>query len=561
MRLLSFLLLSTLSVSSDVQEYTPNIPIVQVRNGSYHGVYNPIYNQEFFLGIPYAQPPVGNLRFRLPQSLNETWTETRAATEYGSMCLQAPEGHIFGSDDCLNINIVRPAGIDPSVKLPVLVYLHGGGFVDGSNSLPTRNVSFIVKESARANSPIIVASLNYRLHIFGFLWGSIPKEAGIGNLGLRDQRLGLKWIQENIESFGGDPTKVTIWGSSAGALSVMSHITAYGGRDDGLFRGGILASNSGFHVDFDEAPLSHTWDAAYQKLQEATGCTTDDSLQCLREVPSEELYQHALNITYPNWGRIIDGDFIQADRSELVRQGKIVPVPIIIGVTTNDGDLVAAGTSQINTTTEWDSWIRGRNHANNETIQILSALYPDIPRLGMPNTLIGRPTGELAHYGTQWKRALAFATDLDFNAPKRAALRHWASLNLTAYSYRFNVYTRNLDIAHGVGHYGELPFVLMNTNGAGYENSIDPFAGTPESYKQVAQVMGRMWISFANYLDPNQNGVISQTWPRYDIRKPQNIVFDANTSTLVFSEPDTIRTEHMDYLNRKMWHLNVESGM
>ncbi|PSN69927.1 alpha/beta-hydrolase [Corynespora cassiicola Philippines] len=561
MHILYGLLLFTLLGETHALKPAQTDPVVEIRNGPLQGIRSSTYDQDFFLGIPYAQPPLGNLRFRPPQPLNTTWQEPRSVEEYSPVCYQEGGGQLVGSDDCLSINVVRPAGIDASAKLPVLVFIHGGGFFNGSNSAPAQNLSFIVQESVRMGSPIIAVNLNYRLHIFGFLWGPVVEAAGLGNLGLRDQRLALEWIHENIESFGADPTKVTIWGSSAGALSVGSHLTLNGGRDDGLFRGAIFSSGSGLVSEFGEVPRSPTWEGAYQQLQEATGCTSvNDSLQCLRELPAHELGQIALNISFPSFLHIIDGVFIQQPRHESLRQGKFIHVPIIHGITSDDGDATAIGSS-INTTQQWESWIRASTGANNESIQAISALYPDIPRLGLPETLSGRPTGELAHYGAQWKRALAFAGDRDFHAPKRAVVRHWASLNLTAYSYHFNVYTKDLDIARGVGHFAELPFIFMNTEGAGYQNRIDPFAGTPDSYKEVARIMGRMWISFANHLNPNQNGVVDGQWPRYDLRSPQNIVFDANVTSLVFTEPDTYRSEQIEYLNSKMFNLSLESGV
>lgn len=553
--LVTFTLLGRIHAQGPVQTN----PIVEIRNGPLQGIHNSAYGQDFFLGIPYAQPPLGNLRFRPPQPLNATWQEPRPVVEYGPRCYQEGGGELVGSDDCLSINVVRPSGIDANAKLPVLLFIHGGGFFNGSNSAPTQNLSFIVEESIKMETPIIAVNLNYRLHIFGFLWGPAVEAAGLGNLGLRDQRLALEWIHENIESFGADPTKVTIWGSSAGALSVGSHLTLNGGRDDGLFRGAIFSSGSGLTNEFGEVPRSPTWDQAYQKLQEATGCKSEnDSLECLRGVPARELGQIALNITFPNFLHIIDGVFIQEPRHELLRQGKFVHVPIIHGVTSDDGDATAIGSS-INTTEQWESWVRASTGANNDSIRVISALYPDIPRLGLPETLGGRPTGELAIYGAQWKRALAFAGDRDFHAPRRAVVRHWASSNLTAYSYRFNVYTKDIDIARGVGHFAELPFIFMNTEGTGYQNRIDPFARTPESYKEVARIMGRMWISFANYLNPNQNEIVQGEWPKYDLRNPQNMVFDANVTSLAFPEPDTYRSEQLEYLNSKMIGLQLES--
>lgn len=188
-------------------------PTVKLQNGSYYGVFNPTYDQDFFLGMPYAEPPIGNLRFRRPQPLNSTWEEPRNATVYQPSCYNYPYPAgplIGGTDDCLTINVVRPAGLDTEAGLPVAVWVHGGGLVSGTAS--AFNMSFIVDESVNMGAPIIVASINYRLHAWGFLWGQAVEDESAGNNGFRDQHLALQWVQENIQAFGGDPDKVTIWG-------------------------------------------------------------------------------------------------------------------------------------------------------------------------------------------------------------------------------------------------------------------------------------------------------------------------------------------------------------
>ncbi|KAF7514498.1 hypothetical protein G7054_g15263 [Neopestalotiopsis clavispora] len=218
-------------------------PSASTKNGTYLGKTNVHYNQDEFLGIPYAQPPVGDLRFRGPASLNESWSEERNATEYSPICVGygSDSNYYESSEDCLTINIVRPAGI-PTEPLPVLVWLYGGGFYEGGTVDPRYNLSRLVQKSVEANKPIIGVSLNYRLSAFGFLWSEEVKANGSANNGLRDQRLALHWLQENVAAFGGDPAKVTLFGESAGAIAIGRHLTAYGGRDDGLFRAVIMES-------------------------------------------------------------------------------------------------------------------------------------------------------------------------------------------------------------------------------------------------------------------------------------------------------------------------------
>ena len=145
------------------------------------------------------------------------------------------------SEDCLYLNVIRPAGYE-NQNLPVGIWIHGGGLSMGGTRDERYNLSFIVDNSVQIGKPIIGVSIAYRLTAWGFLQSSEVSGSGNTNIGLRDQRLALHWLQENIHAFGGDRSKVTIWGESAGAGSVGWHITAYNGRDDGLFRAGIMES-------------------------------------------------------------------------------------------------------------------------------------------------------------------------------------------------------------------------------------------------------------------------------------------------------------------------------
>lgn len=190
-------------------------PTVTLKNGSYYGVHSSAYNQDFFLGMPFAQPPLGELRFRQPQYLNTTWTGERNATVYQPECIgYGSDQWVLGnhiSEDCLSVNIIRPAGASTATRLPVAVFFNPGGFYQGGNSDPRYNMSFIVQQSAEMGSPFVAVSPNYRLSLFGFLYSREVVDLGITNLGMRDQRLALHWVQENIAAFGGDPDKVTIW--------------------------------------------------------------------------------------------------------------------------------------------------------------------------------------------------------------------------------------------------------------------------------------------------------------------------------------------------------------
>ncbi|ENH69467.1 Lipase 4 [Fusarium oxysporum f. sp. cubense race 1] len=553
-------LILALAVAVGAASVTRNSPVVELKNGSYYGTHNSAYNQDLFLGMRYAQAPLNNLRFRHPQPLNSTWEGVRNATEYQSRCYQYgyPSGPLSGgSDDCLHLNVVRPSAAAKE-KLPVLVWIHGGGLVGGFSGDPSSNLSYIIDESVKLGSPIIGVSINYRLGAWGYLWSSAVKAAGVGNNGFRDQRLALQWVQENIAAFGGDPDKVTIWGQSGGARSVASQLTAFGGRDDGLFRAAILESGTGFPTAFGEVEVKDapSFEKGYKTLLKKTNCASaKDSLQCLREVPSLELAQIVGNVSFPVWLDIIDGDFIRDSRSELVRQNKFVPVPIINGVASDDGDFFAQ--RGINTTQEWEAYLR-KEGASNATIEAISALYPDIPRVGLPATFEGRPSGPLALYGSQWKRAVAFGGDRAMHAPKRGWNRKWAKSNATAYSYHFDVVSGDRPAVQGAGHSVDIPFVFRNTERMAQLNATEP---RPGSFDELAVKMSRMWISFASKMDPNFEGMGDVQWPEYEWDGGKNMVFHIDNSSVVHVEDDTYRTEQMEYLDKKLWKVELQSGL
>lgn len=539
-------------------------PVATVQNGSYYGVLNPTYNQDNFLGIPYAQPPTGDLRFRAPQPLNESWDGLRNATEYSPQCFgYGSDTWILGnyvSEDCLTINVVRPHGVgqDDATKLPVALWIHGGGLTNGGSSDPRYNLSRIVDQSVQMGKPMIAASMNYRLHAWGFLFSDEIKAAGAGNLGFRDQHLAIQWVRDNIAAFGGDPKQVTIWGESAGARSVAAQLFAFGGRDEGLYRAAIMQSGTGYETDFGEVDTgAMTWQQYYDTIVSKTNCgTAADTLQCLREVPTWDLSNILNSTASPTFtSPTVDGDFIQGPRWQLVRDGKFVHVPLIIGTNFDEG--TSFGSKGINTTEQWEDFLCSGG-AGNETIAELSALYPDEPALGNPATFEGRPEGELASYGAMWKRVSAFAGDRGYQAPRRVWAQAWAAAGLPTYTYGFNVLSTGIQPIVGSTHFQEVAFVFDNTQGLGYDTvvAVNPFGGKPEPYFQLADMMSRMWVSFVTTLEPNHHETPSHeevVWPAYQVEGAQNIVFDANVTTLGYAQEDHYRKEQFEYFQKKLW--------
>lgn len=330
------------------------------------------------------------------------------------------------------MNVVRSKGAGDG--LPVLVWIHGGGLVMGGSADHRYNQSFIVQQSAEAGMPIVAVSINYRLSSWGFLYGEEVQESGNTMLGFRDQRLALHWVQENIAAFGGDPSRVTIQGESSGGTSVAAQLLAYNGRDDKLFAGAI--AESGNIAGLEAYPTVEDWKPVIANISRGVGCenATSSVLDCFRTIPTDKMNE-VLNSSLTSgadFGFVIDNDFIVKAASEQLEQGNFVKVPYLVGVNSDEG----TGFSQPgNTTSQLLSNLATQGY-DNATAQDLSILYPDIPDIGIPATLPGRPNATI---GLQFKRTSAMGGDMSMTAPRRLAAQMWAKHGVPAYSYRFNV--------------------------------------------------------------------------------------------------------------------------
>ncbi|KAJ5293648.1 hypothetical protein N7508_008469, partial [Penicillium antarcticum] len=523
-------------------------PTVRVRNGTYTGVHSSTYNQDFFLGMPYAQQPVGSLRFTIPHSLNTSWKDARNAKEYSDICVGYGTDSIWypQSEACLTLNVIRGSSVNKNSKLPVGVWIHGGGFYQGSGSDERYNMSAIVENSYSIGKPFIAVTLNYRLSAWGFISSSQVSGSGNTNLGLRDQRLALQWVQENIGAFGGDPEKVTIWGESAGGMSVGYHLTAYGGRDDKLFRAGIMQSGGSIAAS---ASNYTTFQSKYDTIASEVGCSdVVDSLQCLREVPFETLnsvFNGTDGDSDYNFSPVVDGDFIRNWGSIQLNKHAFVKVPIISGTNTDEG--TAFGPRGINTTEEWYDYLTdgGFNFQTPPSVaKRILELYPDDPSQGIPAYLEDM---RVPSNGYEWRRTSAFAGDWMMHANRRRQCEAWAETSTPAYCYRFNVRSADVPLLSGSTHFEEVSFVFHNLAGLGYHYG-KPFAGVPQSYIDLSSMMTSMWASFIHDLNPNPVAVNKSVhWDAYATSKPVDILFDANITSHM--EADTWRQEGIDYIN------------
>ncbi|KAF4822653.1 Lipase 2 [Colletotrichum siamense] len=436
------------------------------------------------------------------------------------------------SEDCLFLNIIRPAGLGLNTKLPVLVWIHGGAWAEGSASDPRYNGSFLVQQSQEMGSPIIFASFNNRLGVFGLLPGSLAERDGITNVLLHDQRQALQYLQDNVAAFGGDPDKVTLMGESAGAGSIGFHLLAYGGRDDGLFHAAIVQSGGPFSVY--ALPDSAKREEDFQKILSLTNCgNSTKPLHCLQDVPAATLNAASIQVQ-PYF--TIDGEILPDRNSRLLRTGKFVKVPLLIGVNRNEGTsfLNANASGPLETSEDFIQFMKqsaGQHVVPDAVLQEWLKTYqnesthPSEAGLG---TVLANPGPE---YGSQYGAATLWMGDVLLGAGRRYANQMWSDQNLKSYSYFFDTATAKLDPQiKGATHAQEIAFIFGNKDGVGWEPS--PFPTTPEAkqgFEELATIMSRMWISFAVTKSPNHHrlSTVEVEWPVYSNTDPQNVVFSA----------------------------------
>ena len=290
-----------------------------------------------FLGIPYAAPPVGDLRWKAPQPAT-TWTGVRKATEFGARCMQ---WDVFGdmvfrdsgpSEDCLTLNVWTPAK-DATKKLPVMVWIYGGGFVAGGTSEPRQDGAKLTEDG------VVVVSMNYRLGIFGFF--ALPEliaESGhnsAGNYGLLDQVAALQWVKRNIAAFGGDPNNVTIFGESAGSFSVSQLMASP--LSKGLFHKAI--GESGANFPGKTLLYASLEDSAKQNAEYAKAHLGTDSLKELRALSADKILQEVKKPESQRRGLgvNIDGYFLPKPVQAIFAAGEQSDVPLLAGWNHDEG--------------------------------------------------------------------------------------------------------------------------------------------------------------------------------------------------------------------------------
>ncbi len=300
---------------------------VTTTSGTVEGMYDVRDGVQSYLGIPFAAPPVGDLRWRAPRS-PEPWEGVRMAKNFGPRAVQPA---VFGdmdfrsdgmSEDCLYLNVWSPATSN-TAGLPVLVYFYGGGFVAGDGSEPRYDGRSMAREG------IVAVTVNYRLNIFGFFaHPELSAEAeygGSGNYGLLDQQMALQWVRDNIAAFGGDPSRVTIAGESAGSVSVSAQMASPLSRD--LIAGAIGESGASIAPTLAPVPLAEA-EQVGREFASAAGFT---SLQELRELSTRDVYQLYVDSRRFGFPLVVDGHFLPATLPEIFAAGQQAQVPLLVG--------------------------------------------------------------------------------------------------------------------------------------------------------------------------------------------------------------------------------------
>ncbi|KAL0578550.1 hypothetical protein V5O48_003451 [Marasmius crinis-equi] len=349
--IVKLLLLTAAGAASSVSPRQTTAPTIDLGYAQYQGVFDSNTNVTNFRGVRYAAAPTGDLRWRVPQTPSNISGVQQASTD-PAPCLQAPTGASptnpnenslekrqapAANEDCLFLNVAFPGTDIPAEGLPTIVWIHGGGYIAGSAS--QFQASDLIRE---ANNGVVAVVIQYRLGLFGFLSGNEVKENGVLNAGLLDQNFALRWVHDHISKFGGDPTKVTIWGESAGGGSVLQQVIAEDGQTSPqLFRGAITSSTFlPSQYDFNDT-IPET---LYNEVVSQTNCSLSvDTLTCLRTASSSALQAANMNINLAGFFGtfvfvpVIDGTFITQRATQALSQGKVNGQALLAMTNTNEG--------------------------------------------------------------------------------------------------------------------------------------------------------------------------------------------------------------------------------
>ncbi|KNG86559.1 putative carboxylesterase [Aspergillus nomiae NRRL 13137] len=485
MRLVIFLstLLSFLAELKNAASSKPPRPTISLDYAQYQGTRLPA-GVDQYLGMRYAAPPLGELRFRAPREPVRA-SSVQDASVFGPVCVGTGQNVTEDTaEDCLFINVFTPSSATPGSDLPVWVYIQGGAYATNSNA--NYNGTQVIQESGHG---VILVNFNYRVGALGFLAGHKVQQDGDLNVGLLDQRKALRWVKKYIHLFGGNPNHVVIHGASAGAGSVAYHLAAYGGRNDDLFIGAV--AESPFWPAQRNKSESET---QCSQLMEAVGCST---MSCLRSANISAIQKAQATSpdptdptrTTPSFWEfvpVIDGTLIQDRLYPLFAQGKFIRVPFIVGGDTNEGSYFAYNATSLA-----------------DMSAFLTSLYPSLRsnQLQSINRAYQGMEPVLLH-AEYFPAASAAFGDAVFTCPgihmSTQMARSYPLGDEKVWSYRYNVQDpETLKKGLGVPHTFETEAIFGPDYGGGLSSSITNInAG-------IVPVVMNYYISFVKTLDPN----------------------------------------------------------
>jgi para-nitrobenzyl esterase len=457
-----------------------------------------------FLGLPYAAAPVGELRWKAPQPPAK-WKDTRDATKFGAHCAQV---HVFddlifqddaNSEDCLFLNVYTPAGVTAASKLPVMFWIHGGGYAGGSASEPRHNGDFLPLKG------VVLVTINYRLGVFGFMaTADLAKEANgaAGNYGLLDMVAALQWVKANIRNFGGDPENVTIFGESAGSFAVSTLMASPAAR--GLFQKAIGESGAAFS---DTLPTD-TLEAREKQDGEWVASLGVTTLAELRALPTDKVLDAAKSRKGGFWP-VVDGKLLTEPVPDTYATGKQAHVPLLAGWNRDEGSFFAM-----------------RPMSAEQFKGMIGGLYKE--RAAEFLTLYPADTD-----------AQALRSAIDYGSDNFIAFGTWKWIEAHRKTGESPVYRYHFELAALPSKYHPGTFAFHSDDIEYVFGTLDTRPGAvwrPEDRKLSEQMMS-YWTNFARTGDPNGPGL--PVWPKYDTN--DSLIHLDSTIT---SGPDTLRPRY-----------------
>jgi para-nitrobenzyl esterase len=538
MKLLSiFLAVQFLTVMPSLKAQQPlqqNNLRVKIKNGVLEGT-SDASGVRTFKGIPFAKAPVGNLRWREPQPA-ENWSGIRKADKFGASPMQA---NVFGdmrfrspgkSEDCLFLNVWSPAKTAKE-KLPVLVYFYGGGYVAGDGS------EYRYDGAHLASKGIVTLTVNYRLGVFGFFaHPELSKESGrnaSGNYGLMDQYAALKWVQENIAAFGGDPQKVTIAGESAGSISVSAQMASP--LSENLIAGAIGESGAMIKPTLAALPLEQA-----EKNGVAFGQSIKAaSLSALRQVPAEDLLKAAAAPQAFQTAATIDGYFLPKDPAQIFAAGEQAHVPLLAGWNSAEVSYQSLLSTDAPTPENYSKKIQALYPG--QAAEIMK-LYPGNSESEVIESATALASDRFIAYST-WKWM-----DLHSHTANKPVYRYLFSKSKPPVTAEYQNTTPGLaggttkntaaapptkPQANGAPHAFEIEYAMGNLK------SNPVYAWTAEDYK-ISEIMSQYFANFIKTGNPNGAGL-----PQWQALPANGNATYMNIGVKTRSEPETTRERYL----------------